>query len=294
MKKIFCIAIILNFIAFGQELKADVTVDYQNLPVINKESLRNFEATIEDYLNNTRFAGGEWGFDKIKCGFNVSIVSASDEISYSAQVVITSQRQLYKSSNASLMLKIFDTNWSFVYERRQYLYFDPLNFNSLASFLDYYAYIIIGMENDSWEKLSGTDFFRKASDIVNLGARSKQASGWETVSGNFNRKDLVENMLNEKYRPLREAVADYHYALDLSVQNKLTGKQKLVEVIKKLEKIKGQMDIRSVYLRTFFDAKHGEIIDYLKDYEDKSIFKILKSLDPQHSGKYDEILQKSQ
>lgn len=294
MKKIFCFIAMMTFILRSQELQADVTVDYQNLPVINKESLSNFESTIEDYLNNTRFTGSEWSYERIKCNFNISIVSASDEVSYSAQAVITSQRRLYKSSQSTLMLKIFDTNWDFVFERGQYFYFDPLNFNSVASFLDYYAFVIIGMENDSWEKLGGSDFFRKASDIVNIGVRSKNSSGWETTSGNFNRKDLVENMLNEKYRPLREAVADYHYGLDLSVKNKSNGAQKIIDVIKNLEKIKGQMDIRSVYPRTFFEAKYGEIIDMLQGTNDKSLFKILKSLDPQHAGKYDEAMQKIQ
>lgn len=294
MKKIFCFIVLFNLLCFGQELLADVMIDFQNLPVINKESLRDFEATIEDYLNNTRFTGGDWNYEKIKCSFNISIVSAGDEVSYSAQAVITSQRKLYKSTQASLMLKIFDTNWDFIYERGQSLYFDPLNFNSIASFFDYYAFVIIGMENDSWEKLSGTDFFRKAFDIVNLGVRSKNSKGWEALSGNFNRKDLVENMLNEKYRPLREAVADYHYALDVSVKNKNAAMQQIVQVVKNLEKIKGQMDIRSVYLRTFFEAKYGEIIEMLRGVEDKSIFKVLKALDPQHAGKYDEVLQKTQ
>jgi hypothetical protein len=46
-----------------------------------------------------------------------------------------------------------------------------------------------------------------------------------------------------------------------------------------------------VLLKVFFDAKAGEIVDYLKGAADKSVFVSLKSIDPSHSSKYDEGLK---
>ena len=42
-------------------------------------------------------------------------------------------------------------------------------------------------------------------------------------------------------------------------------------------------------LKTFFDAKYGEIIEKLKGYKDKRevLLKLMK-IDPAHSAKYDE------
>lgn len=291
MKKIFFLVFLFYASLAAQELQATVSVNYQNLPVINKESLVNFAREIETYLNSTRFTGSEWKYDRIKCNFNISIITASDEVSYSAQAVIVSQRQIYKSQNISPMLRVFDNNWVFNYEKNQPLYFDPLMFNSIASFLDYYAYIIIGMEQDSWDKLGGTEYFRKAFDIVNISSGTRFSKGWESTSGNYNRKDLVENLLNEKYRTVREAFSDYHYGIDQAQKNRAAGQKKIAGFITTIKSLESKLDVRSVLIKTIFDSKHGEIIDYLRDYPDREVFRVLKSIDPPHASKYDEVLK---
>ncbi|MDP3682359.1 MAG: DUF4835 family protein, partial [Ignavibacteria bacterium] len=92
MKFILGLLALLTFSLKAQELQATVTVQYENLPVLNKESLVNFAQTIEEYLNSNRFTGAAWNNPKIKCTFTIFFLSAADEVSYSAQVFIGSQR----------------------------------------------------------------------------------------------------------------------------------------------------------------------------------------------------------
>jgi hypothetical protein len=294
--------ILLSFAARAQELNAVVEVNYQNLPIINKESLGRFAQDVQTYLNNTKFTGQDWKFERINCQFNISITSASDEVTYSAQVVVVSQRKLFRSKDVTPMLRVFDNNWNFIYEKNQSLLPNPNIFSPLTSFLDYYAFIIIGMENDSWDKLGGTAFYSRANDIVNLAASSAFAKGWESTTSGFNRRDLVENALNEKYRIFREGIADYHYALDKMAQTYAVDSVRtrkineatalIVRFIKSLETIKSKIDVRSIFIRTFFDAKYLEIIERLKNLSDKSVFITLKSIDPPHAAKYDEVLRR--
>lgn len=290
MKFILGLLVLLTLSLKAQELQATVTVQYENLPVINKESLVNFAQAVEDYLNNNRFSNAAWENPKIKCTFTIFFLSAGDETSYSAQVFVGSQRQVYHSTKNSPMLTILDNNWSFTYEKNQALYFNPMANNSITSFLDYYAFMILGMENDSWEQLSGTPFFSKALDIVHLSLSGKNSKGWDKSSGTFNRRDLVEDILNERYRPFREAISDYHYGVDLFEMNKINGQKKMASLVSALQSLKSKIDLRSIFIKVFFDAKYQEIIEYLKDYPDKSIFKTLKEIDPPHAGKYDEII----
>ncbi len=292
MKKVFIFLFLLSGLSIAQELNAKVTVKFDNLPVINKENLMNFQQTISDYLNTTKFSGDVWNNPKIECTFNIFITSASSDVNYSAQVFIGSQREIYKSAKKSPMLTVMDNGWDFTYEKNQQLYFNPMVFHSITSFLDYYAYLIIGLDNDSWEKVSGTPFFIKASNLVNLGVNSRFSKGWEG-SGNYNRRDLVENILSEKYRLFREAIYDYHYGIDYYAIKKDIGQEKIANLANVLNSIKSKIDARSLYIKTFFDAKAGEIVDYLKDYPDKNaIFKILKNIDPPHASKYDEAMNK--
>ena len=210
MKSLGIIIILLTINTFSQELNCKVTVNYESIPTGNRELLSDFANSIEDYLNKTRFTD-KWEVDKIDCAFNIFFIGASSDVNYTAQAVITSQRPIYQSAKNSLMLSINDGQWSFTYEKNQTLYPTQSVFDPLTSFLDYYAYIIIGFNEDSYDELLGNPFFTKAFDIVNLGANSSFRTGWEKSSGSYTRRGLVEDLLNEKYRPFREAFFNYHY-----------------------------------------------------------------------------------
>ena len=96
----------------------------------------------------------------------------------------------------------------------------------------------------------------------------------------------------------REAELDYYKGIHLVNNPKndpdliKKGQDKIANLVIVLNSIKSKIDVGSIYIRTFFDAKAGEIIEYLKDYPDKiNIFKLLKSLDPPHISKYDEAMK---
>ncbi|MCX7875736.1 MAG: DUF4835 family protein [Melioribacteraceae bacterium] len=295
MKKLFFLfcLITINVINFSQELDATVTINTEQLSTASRDRLVNFKFQIQDYLNNNKFTNQPWQGEKIKCNFTIFFTSAPDEITYNAQLVVSSQRPIENSQLNSLMLSIMDNNWGFKYEKGQAMYFNQTDFDPLTSLLDYYAYLIIGLDADSFDKLGGTDYFQKAFDIAVRGGSGKYAKGWLLDSSPFNRRALVENLLNAKYQQFRIDYFDYHYnGLDLlNSKDKKVGLDNMIKLIKNLEKAKNQIDWRSVVLKVFFDAKAGEIVDYLKGYADRSIFETLKKIDAPHTSKYDEALK---
>lgn len=292
MKTLIILLLSFYSITFSQELNCKVTVNFENLPVVNRELLTGFGAMIEDYMNKTKFTNLTWEGEKIQTTMNIFFTNASSEINYTAQVFIGSQRPIYKSYKNSSMLNILDEQWSFQYERGQALYSNQSTFEPISSFLDYYANIIIGYDLDSWEELGGSPYFAKAYDIVNLGAASSFSPGWQLKGGSFsyNRRGLVEDLTNEKFRPFREAFYDYHYGIDIYEQSKEKGQEEIVSFIETLDEMKTRISLNSVLINVFFNAKHGEIVDRLKDYPDKTIFRTLAKIDPSHASKYDEVM----
>lgn len=281
-------------VSFAQELNCKVIVNYESLPVVNRELLSDFAPVIEDYMNRTRFSNEEWQGPKIPCTINIFFSSASSEVNYTAQVVVVSQRPIYDSNNLSSILTVNDNTWSFRYERGQSLYTQS-TFDPITSFLDYYANIIIGLDWDTYEISGGTPFFSRAFDIVNLGNTSGFAAGWQQASSTaFNRWSLVADLLNDRYRPFREAFYNYHYnGLDIFNEDRKLALDNIVLLVNTLDQMKSKVDLNSVLIRSFFDAKYGEIADYLKYYPDKNIFQTLKRIDPRHVTKYDEVLSGS-
>lgn len=287
MKYTVLFLLFLSFTTFAQELNCRVEVNYQNLPVNNRELLTEFAGVIESYMNSTRFTTEDWA-QKIDCSMSIFFTSASSDIDYSAQIVVVSQRPVFKSTKNSPVLTVNDGQWQFRYQKGQALYSNQTTFDPLTSFLDYYALIIIGMDTDTFEPLGGTVYFKRAQDIVNLGANSAANLGWQSSSSTYSRWGLVNDILSATYSYFRTSIFDYHYGIDIFSQNKQLGQQKIVGLIDVLwimyEKIGS---INSVYVRTFFDAKHGEIIEHLKGYPDVEIFSRLKKIDPPHTSKYE-------
>lgn len=290
--KILILAIfIFTATIFAQELNCTVTVNMDNIQASQRDLLQDFQNVIENYINKTRFVGDSWEGPKIDCSFNILFVSGTLEGNYTAQAVVTSQRDIYDSTDKSLMLKVNDNAWSFRYQKGQALYSNQSTFDPLTSFLDFYANLIIGLDMDSYEELGGSDYFSKASGIANFGASSSFSSGWTLSSSGYNRRRLVENLTNDAYRPFREGEFDYYYGIDVFALNKPLGQKYIVKLVDAIDKSRNKIDLTGVLMKTFFNAKSEEIIDRLKDYPDRyDVFLKLKRLDPAHGSKYNEAM----
>ena len=293
MKFLAALFLLLSSGILAQELNCKVTVNFESLPVVNREYLTNFAAEVQDYMNKIKFTGENWDVDRIDCSMNIIFTSAADDINYSAQAVVVSQRPIYNSTDNSLMLVVNDNAWQFTYQRGQSLVYSESDFNSLTSFLDFYAYIIIGYDTDSYEQLGGSRHYTKAYRLLNIASSAAGSSaGWVSGSGSYSRVRLIEDLMQEKYRPFREAFYNYHYnGLDMYAKQKEKALQNIANLVIALDGMRTKLSINSVLIKTFFDSKHGELIQYLKEYPDKDIFKILKRVDAPHSAKYDEAMK---
>lgn len=290
MKKILVLLVGLTSFLYAQELNCDVSVNTESIQVESRERLSDFSNAIETYMNQTRFTDENWEYPKINCAFTILVTGASDESHYQAQIIVTSQREILKSEKKSLMMSINDNSWNFEYVKGQPLYSRQSVFESITSLLNYYAYMILGFDADSWNELGGTSMFKKAYDIVNLGANSNFKTGWDANSNSYSRRALVEELLNEKYRPFREAIYEYYYGIDSYEQNVAVGQKYITKLVDALSELKKKADLNGVFVKVFFDAKSGELIDRLRTYPDKTVFEKLKKIDPAHLAKYDEAL----
>ncbi len=288
MKKLLLLLLLVPYLSNAQELDAKVIVNYEQLPNSAKENLEDFQRSVEDYLNNSRFTDLDYQ-EKIQCNFSIFFVSSQADVQYSAQVVITSQRPIYKSQKNSLILRIQDSKWDFEYEKNQTLYFNQSDFNSLTSFLDYYAYLIIGFDMDSYELLGGSPYFQKALEISVLGANSLYSKGWQLENSSYNKRKLIVEITSATFQKLREDYFDYHYnGLDLLSENPQVAIKNIEKLVYDLVKIKDKIDPRSVFLKVFFDSKNREMADILSKYGDKNIYNSLIKIDPTHLSYYRE------
>jgi len=186
-----------------------------------------------------------------------------------------------------------DNKWTFVYGKNQSIYFNTTDFNHLTSFLDFYAFVIIGMDADSYEPFGGTIYFQEAMRIALLGGNSGNAESWGTKSANYYKRGFIEDATSANFQQFRQDIFDYHYnGIDVFYNNKKTTYKSINKLVDNLFQVIKAKNIRSPFINAFFDAKSGEIISYLKDFNDRSIYSKLIKIDPAHTSKYIEVQDK--
>jgi hypothetical protein len=172
------------------------------------------------------------------------------------------------------------------------MYFKQVDFDPLLSFLDFYAYLIIGFDSDSYDPMGGSEWFNKALEIVVKGAGSNNKTGWEYQSASYNKRALLNDLMAAKFQQFREDYYDYHFnGLDIFSRDKAKAQANIVKLINHLNEKIDQLDPRSVLMRVFFNAKAGEMTDYLMDFPDKSIFNTLIKIDNSNMSKYEKALE---
>jgi len=272
--------------AFAQEVNCTVQVNTSALPSENIDRLRDFGSVVSEYVNRYEWGGGGTG-RKVRCTLEIAIRSVVGPDRYRAQVFIGTKRPIANSDRHTGVLRLFDQNWEFTYIKGRPPVHSAYEFDEMASFLDYYMYIIIGCSLDSYTRLAGTPMFQKAADIANLG-RSRGQSGWQLQTGTFNRVKYAEELLSPTYEPVRRAIWRYNSAgLDSLVIDKPRAQGNIVRALGTLERMKQRSGQASLLMKVFFDTNHQEIAAVLSDYTDPTIFSRLSRLDPAHQSTYE-------
>ncbi len=291
---LFCLLIISQSV-LSQDLNARVQILAPQLANSNKRILDILETSIKDFLNNKRWsADALQPQERIDCNFVITITDWDGSSNFKAEAQIQSNRPVYNSSYSSTLLNISDRDFGFTYSEGQPLDFSEQNFiNNLGSLLAFYAYIITGMDYDSFSKFGGTSYFEKAQTVLN-NAQIAPNSGWKAFENLRNRFWLVENLTNKSFNPIRESIYIYHRdGLDVMAENQSKGRKAVLSVIPQLQKIDKQNQ-GSILNQIFFTAKADEIINILAtaDPQEKlKAYNALSVIDPANSLKY-EVLKK--
>ena len=271
----------------AQQVDVTVLVNYEAIPTTNKDLLRDFENDVKTYLNNYNWGPGSPG-DKVKCTVNVFFQSVIGDNRYSAQVFIGSQREIYKSAQSTAVVRLFDGLWEFTYMKTRPLNHNPNTYDDLTSFLDFYMYLVMGYDFDTYERLSGTPLFQRAADVASQG-RSTGEKGWQPATSGYSRAQLIDELMSTTFQPVRAASWYYHFAgLDSLALNRDRATKNILYAVQLIADAKKNADPWNVVIKSFFEAKAKELAEVFADYPDPSVFTFFASVDPNHQQVWDE------
>jgi hypothetical protein len=281
-----------TFSAQSQELNCTVKINYDRITDANNQVFKVLERSLTDFVNNTRWTTRDFGRDeRIECSMYMNI-SAYDSNSFTATLQVQSSRPIYNSTYPSPIFNFNDKEFSFRYTEGESLYYNPNSFDSnLISGIAFYANMIIGMDADSFQRSSGTEYYEVAQNIASLSA-GKGYKGWSLQDGNQNRYALVTDILSSTYIPWRDALYEYHYvALDKMAENQKLAKEKTIASLKTLAKVQSVRP-NAFLTRVFFDAKSDEIVSIFSGGPTVTVTELvdlLGKLSPLNGSKWNQI-----
>ena len=277
--------------AAAQEFNCQVTVNYQQLSGSEYSFLDELEERAEKYLNERSFTQDRYQeFERINCVLQIIFEEAITLTSFTAQIVLSSSRPIYGVPQVSTLIQISDGSWQFSYGQGTPLIFDLERFDHLTSVIDFYAYLMLGYDYDTFEEFGGTRHFERARRIAEL-AESQGAIGWSDLGGDRGRNDLIDQILDPRFKSLRQAYHAFHFnGLDIFVSETETAQLNVLEALKSLDELYDSVS-RQYVLDIFFTTKADEIAAIFEESPLSSeAFNLLSRLDPANLSKYEKLV----
>ncbi len=280
----------------GQELNATVKVNFLKVENVDPTVFATLEQSIAEFLNNTNWTEDFFESDeRIDCNFLLTIQEEVSPTTFRAELAVQASRPVYGSNYQTTLLNHNDGDVTFTYEQFQPLIFSRNAFNdNLSAVLSFYAYVILGLDYDSFSLYGGEPYFQVAQDIINNvpSSAANAFKGWRSIDGNRNRFWIIENVLSPRVRPLRQSWYEYHrHGLDLMAEQPDAGRAVISQALEALPDM-NQTYPNTMILQMFNNAKHNEIVEIYKGgapAERNRIVQVMTQIDPPNAQAYRSI-----
>ena len=289
------ICLLISFLSGAQELKCSVTINATQIQTSDRGIFKDMKNGIEQFMNGRKWTNDEFKpHEKIDCNFLITITKMPSIGSFTASVQVRSVRPVFNTNYSSLVFNFADRDWEFEYIESLPLEYNDNTFTTnLTSMLAVYAYLILGVDYDSFAELGGTPYYQKALTVVN-NAQQSNRPGWQSLGSNRNRYWIVENFNNPQMVEVRKSIYSYHrLAMDTFDKNPEKSREIILKGLRDLKKAR-DVNPNAVLVISFLDAKGKELADIFSTgnvQQRREVYDILTAIDPSNRGAYQKIIQ---
>ncbi len=276
----------------AQELNCNVTINSDQVNGTNKQVFETLQQAVNDYMNTTVFSNAQFSTnEKIECRMFFTIKSYDDETMV-GDLQVQSLRPVYNSAYTTTLINFKDTKVEFAYRENDPLVFSVNNMESqLTAILNFYAYLILAVDFDSFSPRGGEPYFERLKMIVQM-AQSSGESGWKAFEDNKNRSAVLSSFTDAATSGIRDLYYNYHRK-GLDEMSVSVDKGRAV-ITDNLEQIKKIYDVASmsVALSMFKDAKFDELVNVYSKApaeERTKVYNLLQPIYPTEQTRLEEI-----
>lgn len=296
MKQILSSLMLLSLCCVGsisaQELNCAVTINSDQIQGTNKQVFETLQNAVSDYLNTTVFTNAKYAAnEKIECRLFLTVKEYKND-TFTGDIQIQSLRPVYNSSYTTTLINFKDTKVEFTYAENEPLVYSVNNMESqLMAILNFYAYLILAVDSDSFAPHGGDPYFERLAQIVQM-AQSAGESGWKAFEDTKNRSAVLSSFTDPATSIVRDMIYSYHrQGLDNMSVSMDKGRAAVTESLEAIEKVYRTAPM-SVALSMFKDAKLDELVNiYSKapGSERETVYKMLEPIYPTEQTRLEQL-----
>ena len=280
----------------AQELQAKITINHAQISGTEKSVFDNLQQTLEQFVNDRQWTHLQFQKnERIQCNFNLQVTKYDkDQGVFTCKATIQANRPVYNSAYTTTLYNNVDENFMFKFAE-----FDQLEFNEeqidnqLTALFAYYAYLLIGLDLDSFSPKGGEDVLQRCMNLTN-NAQNLDFPGWKAFDNDRNRFAIINDYLDGAMEPFRQLQYDYYRkGLDEMANNVERGRTEITTALETgLKKAKENRPL-SMLPQIWTDYKKDELANIYKgkgtQKEKEAVFEILTSINPSQNKYWDQI-----
>lgn len=282
----------------AQELQAKVTINHNQIQGTDASVFENLQQTLEQFINDRQWTNLQFQKnERIVCNFNITVTKYDQSSNlFTCTALIQANRPVYNAAYTSTLYNNRDANFNF-----EFAQFDQLDFNEetvdnqLTALVAYYAYLIIGLDLNSFSPMGGEDILQRCMNLTN-NAQNLNFTGWKAFDDDRNRFAFINDYLDGAMRPFRQLQYDYYRTgLDEMANNAERGRTNITTAIENDLKKSHEDKPMSALPAIWTDYKKDELANIYKgkgtQKEKESVYEILFGINASQNAAWDKIKQ---
>ena len=277
-------------------MQAKITINHAQIAGTEQGVFANLQQTPEQFVNDRQWTHLQFQKnERIVCNFNITVTKYDrDQNLFTCKAMIQANRPVYNSAYNSTLYHNVDDNFTFRFAEYDQLEFNEQQVdNQLTALFAYYAYLIIGIDLDSFSPKGGEDVLQRCMSLVN-NAQNLDFPGWKAFDSDRNRYAVISDYLDGAMDPFRQLQYDYYRkGLDEMVNNAERGRIEVTTALETdLKKAKENRPL-SMLPQIWTDYKKEELANIYRgkgtQKEKEAVYEILFSINPSQNKYWDQV-----
>lgn len=280
----------------AQELNARITINHSQIQGTDNAVFDELQQTLTQFVNDRQWTALQFQKnERIPCSFNITVTKYDKSTNmFTCKAVIQATRTAYNSSYNTTIYSNQDNDFNF-----EYAQFDQLNFNEeavdnqLTALMAYYAFLMIGINLDTFAPMGGEDVLQRCMNLAN-NCQNLNFPGWKAFDNDRNRFAIINDYLDGAMKPFRQLQYDYYRnGLDEMATNSDRGRTNISTAIEKNLKKCHEDRPMSLLPQIWTDYKRDELANIYKgkgtQKEKEQVYEILFGINASQNNAWQKI-----